>query len=333
MMHLVNILFVFLCLGFTANGQSSTANPNRLARPLRVVVIGSSTAAGVGAKPIDSAWVNRYRTHLKTLHPSCQVVNLAKSGYQTFHLMPTGYQPPPGCNAPDTLRNITRALALRPDAIIVNLPSNDAAAGYDAKTQLDNFEVIAFHAWMADVPLWLTSVQPRNFDSTKIQVQLQVLEVMAKRYGDHVIRFWDALAKPDGTMDPRYDAGDGIHLNNKGHAILYERLVAKNIPTQVTLRNRNIFPADERWTKALPVSDNALRHPAVSPKPAPTVLLQGEQPMDEVTVQVFDANGRSLRKLTVNLPHLLPGDFGPNGVYRIELRKGTWTKTVRWVKT
>lgn len=333
MMHRVSFLFVFLCFWFTTFGQFPNANPNRLARPLRMVVIGSSTAAGMGARPLDSAWVNRYRTYLKTLHPSCQVVNLGKSGYHTFQLMPTGYQPPPGYNVPDTLRNITRALALRPDAIIVNLPSNDASAGYDAQTQLDNFEVIAFHAWMADVPLWITSVQPRNFDSTKIQVQIQVLEAMAKRYGDHIIRLWDALAMPDGTIDPRYDAGDGIHLNNKGHAILYERMVTKNIPAKLALRNRSIFPSDERWTDALPVSDNALRHPTVSPKPAQAVLLQGDQPMDEVTVQVFDANGRSLRKLTVNLPHLLPGDFGPSGVYRIELRKGIWAKTVRWIKT
>jgi len=332
MKYIIVLTTCFFFLASAAGQQPTANNQQRLARPLRIVVIGSSTAAGVGARPADSAWVNRYRTYLKTLHPTCQVVNLAKSGYQTFHLMPTGYQSPPDSNAPDTLRNITKALSLRPDAIIVNLPSNDAAAGYDAKTQLDNFEVIAFSAWMADVPLWITSVQPRNFDTTKIQTQYQVLHAMTKRYGDQIILLWDLFAKPDGTLDPRYNAGDGIHLNTKGHALLYERVVAKSIPTQLALRTRPRYTSDDRWASTLPISDNILRHPPIRPKPAPSVLLQAEQPMDEVAVQVFDSNGRLLRKLTTNLPHLLPGDFLPDGVYRIELRKDKWAKTIRWVK-
>jgi len=334
-MQSVSVLFTCFLFLTTAFGQPPLANsqrPTANSRPLRLVVIGSSTAAGVGAHPVDSSWVNRYRAYLKTLHPASQVVNLAKSGYQTCHLMPSGHKPPPGRPAPDTLRNITAALALRPDAIIVNLPSNDASAGYPAKEQLDNFEAIAFNAWYADVPIWITSVQPRNFDSLKIQTQFQVLNAMHKRYGDQAINFWDMLATGDGTVNPRYDCGDGIHLNNAGHALLYERILAKNIPEQLALRRANRYALDSRWAHIVPVSDNLMRHPPYLPKLPSTVLLQADQPMEGVSVEVFDPNGRLLRRQTLGLPHLLLADFGPKGVYRISLRKGTWSKTIRWVK-
>lgn len=323
-------LFLSAAAGQTpmTNGQQPTAN----SRPLRIVVIGSSTAAGVGARPVDSSWVNRYSAYLKSLHPRSQVVNLAKSGYQTWHLMPSGHKPPPGRPWPDTLRNITAALDLRPDAILVNLPSNDASAGYPAREQLDNFEVIAFCAWAADVPLWITTVQPRNFDTLKIQIQYQVLQAMNKRFGDLTVNFWDGLDAGNGTVNPRFDSGDGIHLNNTGHALLYERIVAKNIPEQLAYRHANRYALDGRWAHILPLNDNLMRHPPLLPKQLPSVLLQAEQPMENVSVEVFDPNGRLLRRQTLSLPHILPTDFGPPGVYRIQLRKGAWGKTIRWVK-
>lgn len=327
MQPISTLILCFLFLS-SAAGQLPTSN----GRPIRLVVIGSSTAAGVGARPVDSSWVNRYNMYLKTLHPRSQIVNLAKSGYQTWQLLPTGYRTPPGRNLPDTLRNITAALALRPDAVIVNLPSNDASAGYPAREQLDNFEIIAFCAWAADVPLWITTVQPRNFDTLKIQIQYQVLQAMNKRFGDLAINFWEGLDAGNGTVHPRYDSGDGIHLNNAGHALLYERMVAKNIPELLAQRRANRYALDGRWAHILPLSDNLMRHPPLLTKLPSTVLLQAEQPMDGVSVEVFDPNGRLLRRQTLNLPYVLPADFGPAGVYRIQLRKGAWGKTIRWVK-
>ena len=139
-------------------------------------------------------------------------------------------------------------------------------------------------------------------------------------------------ATGDGTVNPSYDSGDGIHLNNAGHALLYERILAKNIPEQLALRRANRYAFDARWAHIVPISDNLMRHPPFLPKMAPTVLLQADQPMDGVAVEVFDPAGRLLRRQTLNLPYVLLADFGPRGVYRIRLRKGTWDKTISWVK-
>jgi lysophospholipase L1-like esterase len=79
-----------------------------LGEKMRVVVLGSSTSVGVGASPIDSSWVSRYIVYLKSLNPQNEVINLAKSGYTTYHLLPDGYD-----DWVDPNRNITRALTLQ----------------------------------------------------------------------------------------------------------------------------------------------------------------------------------------------------------------------------
>lgn len=49
----------------------------------RIVVLGSSTAAGAGVSDSNRAWVNQYRTYLQSIDPTNTVTNLAKGGYST----------------------------------------------------------------------------------------------------------------------------------------------------------------------------------------------------------------------------------------------------------
>ncbi|MCB0844148.1 MAG: SGNH/GDSL hydrolase family protein, partial [Bacteroidetes bacterium] len=72
-----------------------------------IVVLGSSTAAGAGASPSDSAWVNRYRSYLQGFNPDYQVTNRAQGGFNSYRIMPTGFTPPSGRPNADTIRNIT----------------------------------------------------------------------------------------------------------------------------------------------------------------------------------------------------------------------------------
>ncbi|MEL6593686.1 MAG: SGNH/GDSL hydrolase family protein, partial [Bacteroidota bacterium] len=120
----------------------------------KIVVLGSSTAAGAGASTSDSTWVNRYRAHLQAINSGNQVVNLAQGGYNTYRLMPDGFQPPSGRPQPDSAKNISAAIAENPDAIIVNLPSNDVASGYSVAEQLGNFDTIVARAQQANIPIW-----------------------------------------------------------------------------------------------------------------------------------------------------------------------------------
>ncbi|MCB0661625.1 MAG: SGNH/GDSL hydrolase family protein, partial [Saprospiraceae bacterium] len=218
----------------------------------KVVVLGSSTAAGSGASRPDSAWVNRYRKYMQSLNPANEVINLAQGGYNSYRLMPTDYTPPAGRPAPDPARNITQAIARGPDAIIVNLPSNDVAAGYGIE-QLANFDTMVGRATRAGIPIWITTTQPRNFtNQLQIQLQLLVRDSILIKYGDFAIDFWSPVVDANNWIYPYFSAGDGVHLNDNGHRVLNKKviesripyyLVNSNLPTDYTVEN--IWPTDE----------------------------------------------------------------------------------------
>ncbi len=147
-------------LDFPPTASASGAEEDRLL----VVVLGSSTAEGTGPSHRDSTWVNRFRTYLDGVDARFDVLNLARGGYSTFHLAPAGTVAPANIGgAPDPQRNIDAALARHPDAIVINLPSNDAAYGVDTEAQMANFAAMMAKAEAAGVPVWLTTTQPRDF--------------------------------------------------------------------------------------------------------------------------------------------------------------------------
>ncbi len=231
-MRLINLMITLISLATpaTARAQSATDAADWTARKFRFVVIGSSTAAGTGANPVDSAWVNRYRAWLLHINPRNEVINLAQGGYSTYQLLPSTLFPTKHRPPPDTSRNISRALSLWPDAVIVNLPSNDAASGYRLEEQLDNFEKIIKKARSAAVPIWIFTTQPRNFSADKVLIQVLAQKAIRDKFGEQVIDVWTGLAEPNGLIEPVYNSGDGTHLNNAGHRFIFEQVKAAGIP-------------------------------------------------------------------------------------------------------
>lgn len=192
---------------------------------LLVVVLGSSTAEGTGPSHRDSTWVNRFRDYLEGVDARFDVLNLARGGYATFHLAPAGTPAPDRIRgAPDPQRNIDAALARDPDAIVINLPSNDAAYGVDAETQMANFAAMVERADAAGVPVWITTTQPRGLAPEWIAVQEEVRDAVLATYGDRAIDFWSGFADADGAQAQRWDSGDDVHYNDPAHRIFFERV-------------------------------------------------------------------------------------------------------------
>jgi lysophospholipase L1-like esterase len=194
-------------------------------QPITVVILGSSTAAGTGPREIANSWVNRYLAYAESLDADNQVINLAKGGYTTYHLMPRDHIPPQDRPTPDPCRCITMALHLNPTVIIINLPSNDAAYGYSVEEQLVNYDSLLALSSRKEVPLWITTTQPRNLPAEGRNNLMAVRDSTWARFGDRTIDFWTGLAQPDGTIDQDYDCGDGVHLNDRAHRILFQRVV------------------------------------------------------------------------------------------------------------
>ena len=152
------------------------------------------------------------------------MINLAVGGYSTYHIMPDNFLPPPSRPKPDRNNNITRALSFNPTAIIINLPSNDADYGYSVSEQLENYDTIRALIDSHGIPLWVATTQPRNLSSTGRQNLLEMRDSTFTRFANP-IDFWTVLAEEDGRIKPQYNSGDGVHLNDAAHRILFDRAV------------------------------------------------------------------------------------------------------------
>lgn len=280
MLDRTHILLLFV-LSFLMN-QSTNAqiDPCIASSSFRVVVIGSSTAAGTGPSSPDSAWVNRYRNHLQLINPANEVVNLALGGYSTYQIMPSGFTPPPSRPNPDVTRNITAALAELPDAIIVNMPSNDVASNYTYSEQMFNLDTIVQVANAASVPIWICTTQPRNFSVAQAQLQWELKDSILAQFSPYVIDFWTGIATPSYSIEPLYDSGDGVHLNDAGHDILESRVIGANI-----LQNAYSPPAN----------------------PDPAVL--------SITPEFLSACGNFVSAFNVEILNFGPNDSIPVSVY------------------
>ena len=227
--------FLLLCSLFLwpywAATQLPTINACGQDQAIHVVILGSSTAAGTGPSSRDSTWVNRYRAYLQNINSQNQVTNLARGGTTTYQIMPSWFVAPMGRPATDTTRNVTQAISLQPDAIIINMPSNDVALNITLQEQLNNYRVIVASADSAQIPVWVCTTQPRNFNNASQRaLQVAARDSIFAEYGVKSIDFWSGLATPTDFIQPIYDSGDGVHLNDTAHAILFTRVAQKALP-------------------------------------------------------------------------------------------------------
>lgn len=218
------LLFVFfLLIGSGTNIYATDAGV------IKIVVLGSSTAAGSGPTNVANAWVNQFRRYVQSVNASSDVINLAAGYYTTYHIMPSTYTPPAGRPAPDPERNITKALSYYPDAIVINLPTNDATNSYTVAEQLSNYTEVLTKAALQKVPVYVSTTQPRNLSVELRQNLIAMRDSTTKKLGKYAIDFWTGIAAADGTINPLYDMGDGVHLNDAAHTILANRVEATDI--------------------------------------------------------------------------------------------------------
>lgn len=189
----------------------------------RIVVLGSSTAA----QNNTWSWANRYRNYLSSLNSSNQLINLASGGFTTWKVMPTG-----SGVGEDPDRNITKALSLNPDAIIVNLPTNDAY-GIPLAQTMANFRLLRQLANAAGVSFWITTSQGRT--TTAFPLLVETRDSINAQFGAYAIDFFTTVANPDGSLNAMYDIGDHTHINEAGHDIFYERVKSSSILGQSVL--------------------------------------------------------------------------------------------------
>lgn len=194
--------------------------PSKLKEEFVIVILGSSTAEGIGPSEKENAWVPRFSNHLQKLDPQFKIINLAQGGFTTADILPSGH--------PD--KNVQKALTFNPDAIIINLPSNDAALGRNMEEQLKNYKEVLENI-QTDIPVWVTTPQPRNFEKAKVQIQKEMVDATyAIIDTSYAIDLWTCFADENGRLKPEFDSGDGIHMNDNAHNLIFSRVLRKFSP-------------------------------------------------------------------------------------------------------
>lgn len=229
--------YLLLCVfigGCSKNDGSDVTNPgttdpDNTTGSATIVIIGSSTAAGIGATPSDSAWVNRLRLATLDNKKSLYYINLAVSGYTTYEGMPSGYAVN-GRRAVDTAKNITKALSYHPSLVMITYPTNDVAEGYTDEEVMRNYAEMVRLLDSAKINYLMFGTQPRNFEDAALRTRLKSLNDKIKTtYSAHYNNVYDSLATSDFYIRPEFSYTDGIHLNNKGHYFILTSVLANTI--------------------------------------------------------------------------------------------------------
>jgi lysophospholipase L1-like esterase len=192
-----------------------------------VAVMGSSTAAGVGASA-GKGWVDRVRAAAATNCPQVVVTSLAVSGSTTWEGLPASAGPPPaGRPAQRTDANLDAVLSLKPALVLVQYPSNDAANSFPVAETLANHALLRDGIRAAGAADVILGPFPRGLPYPAQVALMTALRdglpaVAAPRY----LALWGDLAETDSSVLAAYASGDGIHLNDAGHALIAAKVLA-----------------------------------------------------------------------------------------------------------
>ena len=251
------MLFISTILFSEVGYAQLTILPLTNATKRTIVVMGSSSAYGWKSSTQDSAWVYRLQNDLHFYGRGDTVIDIAFPGNTTYLELPTGAPHPAGTPASDPTQNVTKAISLNPTFVIISLPTNDIANGYDLASEvMPNFTTITNALTAAHIPYILTGSQPRDlatdsqcstaFDGASVCLStggmspaqqndlINLNTLLAAQYPasttpyntDVVNNFFNLLNTP-GTkeVNPTISYGDGIHYKDNGHRIVFDTMV------------------------------------------------------------------------------------------------------------
>lgn len=212
--------------GASGSGDEGGGSSGPELSSFKLAVVGSSTAAGEGASSSSKGWVSLLASALDMkVSGDFSMFNLAVGGYTTNELLPGS-----GANG-----GIDDAIDRDPNLIIVSLAgSNDLSAGTSTDMFLARLTTLRDHAEDAGIPVFFVSTAPKDLSTSEQQTLKSWAEQMKSQFsscwvpgqsGDYSPCFVDIfalLASDSLGVASEYSAGDGIHLNDAGHEVIFE---------------------------------------------------------------------------------------------------------------
>jgi hypothetical protein len=229
-----------------------------------ISVIGSSTAEGfglpdAGGNPLENmwsnednnlpvnSWVNRLARYYTGLNLLNSMNNFSIYGQDIYQAQATGFVPQNSTRPlPEEDNNITKALSVNPDIILINYPSNNYDVnGYGIHEVMRLFRRLYRQAIAnGHTVCYISTSQPRTsveYDMAGRQKLRTLRDSILTEFPGHAIDFYtpivdSAIESSPGVpndnylgIKPEYGQGDGIHLNETGHLQLFNAVLAMNI--------------------------------------------------------------------------------------------------------
>lgn len=204
--------------------RPDTLLPRLLSAPSDWVVMGASSAAGAGASTSANSWVALLQAD--AMAAQVQLQNIAAGGYSTYQALSEHCAVNTLRRQPDAQHNIDKALTFGPDLVLLSFPSNDAALGYAAVETAANILLLRGQLADKNIALLVLSAQPRNMAADKQQLLTELNRLLKPVLTGCFVDIYAALAGAQGGLSVLYDAGDGVHLNDAGHALVYAAVKA-----------------------------------------------------------------------------------------------------------
>ncbi len=223
-MLVANLVACTLLLAACGGGGSDEAAAEPPAGAQRWVVLGSSTAAGVGASP-GRGWVARLEDALRGR--GVVIDNRSRSGANTYQALPAGAFRAATRPPTDPRQDAGTALDSRPRVLILAFPTNDAMLGYTAEETAGNLLLMRELARQRSTAVIVLSSQPRNGAGATARAAMRGADAaLAAEFGACFVAVHTELADAQGDIAAAYAAGDGVHLNDAGHGVVFDRVWA-----------------------------------------------------------------------------------------------------------
>jgi lysophospholipase L1-like esterase len=186
-----------------------------------VVCIGDSLTYGYGV-PASYCWVN-----LIQKNSTCHFINKGVNGASTTSLL---------------CRSHRDILALQPDYVIIMAGTNDFLMGSSVNHVFDNISLLCKEA--CDYGIRPIIMVPPSIDEAiakerwaseidykAVNTKIELLALQTEEFSLKMSIYFINLYKTFDSLSTDYDDLyiDGIHLNIKGHALIYEELLTLDI--------------------------------------------------------------------------------------------------------
>lgn len=169
-----------------------------------IVAFGDSITAGFGLAP-EAALPSRLEAKLRDQGIAAKIVNAGVSGDTTA----------------GGAARLPWTLAGKPDLVILELGANDALRGIDPKTVRANLEAMIEKVQASGAKLLLLGMRaPPNWGEDYQRAFDRIYPELAEAHHVPLVPFFlEGVA-----MDPSMNQADGLHPNQKGVAVIVDRI-------------------------------------------------------------------------------------------------------------